>query len=418
MSKRPPPVRIPDLADPQMPDQVRAMMDQMGAAPLDFSVDGVLGAARERVGLEDFGAEDFRSRLAVIIESMKEDEGLSAFGRLTNFNIMVRYAVNRLLLEDYSRRHPDVEARPIKAPIIIAGLPRSGTTHMLNLISADPALRHLPYWESMEPLPMPGESPAADGLDPRQRRCREALEIQDQIMPYFKNMHEMTAEHTHEEIELAGIDFSSMLFENYALVPKWRDYYLAHDQRPHYAYIKRVLQAMQGPDETRRWILKSPQHMEQLPALRETFPDATFVLPHRDPVSILISLATMMSYTARMSRDVVEPAAFSEYWGDRLERMLKACVRDYAALPAEQVVDVTFDEFMADDFGTVAKIYALAGQPFEGTAEKAIRDYADSHPRGRFGQVLYDPQELGIDIARARERYAFYMDRFGVRAER
>ena len=417
MSDSPPSVKIPDLSEPQLPEALRSMMEQMSAAPLDFSVEGVLAAACERVKLDDFGADDFRQRLALIIDGMKEDADLSAFGRLTNFNILTRYAANRLLIEAHLRRHPQTARQPLEAPIIIAGLPRSGTTHMLNLISADPGLRHLPYWESVEPLPLPGERADADGVEPRWRRCHEALQMQDQIMPYFKNMHEMTADHAHEEIELAGIDFSCMLFENYALLPKWRDYYLARDQRPHYAYIKRVLQIIQGPEDKRRWILKSPQHMEQLPALRDTFPDAIFVLPHRDPVSILISLSAMMSYTARMSRDPVKPADFSAYWEDRLERMLQACVRDHDALPAERVVDVTFDDFMADDMGVVERIYDLAGQPFKGAAERAIRDYAKTHPRGRFGRVIYDPQELGVDIGRARERYAFYMERFGPRAE-
>ena len=359
---------------------------------------------------------DFNERLAVVLQALNEDEDVSPFGRLTNFNILVRYAVTRQRVEALYREHPEIEQEQVTAPIIIAGLPRSGTTHMLNLISADPGLRHLPYWEALEPIPVPGEA-AADGEDPRHRRCREALEIQDQIMPYFKNMHEMTADHTHEEIELAGSDFSTVLFDNYALIPRWRDYYLARDQRPHYAWIKRVLKALQWLRGPKRWILKSPQHMEQLLPLRDTFPDATFVLPHRDPAAILLSLSTMLSYTARMSRDPVRPKAIAAYWRDRLKRMLQALVRDHAELPAAQTMDVPFDEFMADDVATVERIYACANREFTPQIRQAMHDYMRDHPRGRFGRVRYDAAELGLDMGELEQEYDFYMSRFDLRRE-
>ena len=110
-----------------------------------------------------------------------------------------------------------------------------------------------------------------------------ALSFLDAAMPYFKRMHEMTVEHTHEEIQLLAIDFSTMLFETTAPMPTWRDHYLARDQRPSYAYLLRVLKVLQWLRGGTRWVLKSPQHLEQFPALVDTFPDATFVVTHRDP---------------------------------------------------------------------------------------------------------------------------------------
>ena len=417
MNERVPDVRIHDLVKPELPPPIKEIMDAVRASPPELQEDAVLDAAMEQTGLSDFGPEDFRGRLRVLLEAMQEDADLHPFGALTNFNILVRYTVNRLRVEDAYRRHPEIEEVEIRRPIIIAGLPRSGTTHMLNLISSDKRLRSLPYWESLEPLPVPGEEPGADGEDPRVLRCREALEMQDQIMPYFKNMHEMTAEHTHEEIELAGFDFSTMLFENYAIIPAWRDYFLAHDQRHAYRYIKRVLKVLQWQRGPERWILKSPQHMEQLGPLVETFPDATFVLPHRDPLAILISLGTMLSYTARMSREPVRPKHITAYWEDRLHRMLQACVRDHHLLPKERTLDVKFDDFMANDVATVAHIYSLAGHEMTAEVRAAMQNYMRQHPRGRFGRIIYDMEELGIDRDRARELYRFYVEHFGVREE-
>ena len=128
-------------------------------------------------------------------------------------------------------------------------------------------------------------------------------------MPHFKRMHEMTTWHVHEEIQLLAIDFSTMLFDTMAPMPSWREYYLAHDQTPHYEYMKTVLKACQFLGGGDRWILKSPQHLEQFGPLIDTFPDATVLVTHRDPVSVMVSMSTMICYSARTSLDPVDPVA-------------------------------------------------------------------------------------------------------------
>ena len=120
-------------------------------------------------------------------------------------------------------------------------------------------------------------------------------------------------------------------------MPSWRDYYLTHDQTPHYEYLRTVLQVLQWLRGGERWVLKSPQHLEQFPALRTTFPDATFVVTHRDPVSVTASVATMITYTARMSHERVDPNHIGGYWADRIERMLHACVDDRDAAAGRPV---------------------------------------------------------------------------------
>jgi hypothetical protein len=270
--------------------------------PVAFTEQAVLSAAREQTGLDDFGSDDFRERLGVWLQAIEEDTGLAGVGRVGVHRDLVRYAANRLRLEDLVRRQPEILDVEIRRPIIVAGLPRSGTTHLLNLIAADTRLRSLPYWESMEPIPVPGEEPAPDGSDPRLARCRKSYEMQDKISPLLKNMHDMAPEHVHEEIELQCLDFGSYVLECLATVPRWRDYYLAHDQTPQNAYLKKALQAVQWLRHKDRWILKSPQHMEQLGPLIRTFPDATVVITHRDPVSVIASAITMMSYGDRIRR--------------------------------------------------------------------------------------------------------------------
>jgi len=414
---RPADVKITDLAQPELSAGVREMMaaavDMVG--PLSFTPDAILSAAIERTGLRDFGDPSFRAPLEALLAAIEESAELSAFGRVSIGMFLVQLAVNRLRLEDLIARHPEILEIVIAAPIVIAGLQRTGTTHLHNLLSADPELRHLPYWESLEPVPVQGE-PGGDA-DPRRGRCASALAFQGEVMPYFERMHEMTVDHAHEEIHLLAMDFSTMLFDAVMHVPEWRRFYLSRDQRPHYAYLKRVLQALTWLRGGARWVLKSPQHIEQLPALMATFPDATVVLTHRDPLAVIASTATMVAYGMRMSRERIDLAAVGETWVGNTEQMLRACLRDRAAVPAVQSMDVSFHDYMRDDIAVAAAIYARAGQPLGERSRAAIDEYRRTHPRGRFGRVEYDLADFGLHTGELRERFRFYTDTFDLGGE-
>ncbi len=419
MRTRPAPVDIDDLAEPRYSDDVRAILDFMEEAGAQLSLEPapLKETAQAETGLADFGAPDFEEHLAVLCQAMREEGGFNGAGVMQQHSLIVGLLKNRLLVEDAIRRHPEILDEQITAPIIICGLPRTGTTHLHNLMSADPALRSLPYWESLEPVLDERERPAPGAPDPRLERTAVALSFLDAAMPYFNRMHEMTVEHTHEEIQLLAIDFSTMLFETTAPMPLWRDYYLSHDQRPSYAYLRRVLQVLQWLRGGTRWVLKSPQHLEQFPALAATFPDATYVVTHRDPVSVTTSMLTMLAYSARLSRDRVDLDLIGTYWADRLERMLRRSADEHDALAPGQTIDVHFDEFMADDLAMVRRVYDLADQPLDARAEAEMTAFMSAHPRGRHGTVRYDLSQFGVDAGERRAALSFYTDRFGVTLE-
>lgn len=418
MSDPSPEIHIDDLAEPVLTPLQKAAREAADKMEVDFSVDAVLSAAREQTGLDDFGPDDFLERLQIWVESIDADETLSGVGRIGAHRDCVRYAAARLRIEDFVQRHPGVHDVEIKRPLIVVGLPRSGTTHLLNLIAADSRLRSMPYWESLEPVPVPGEEAGPDGVDPRIARCAKGHEMQLQMMPLLRNMHDMSPHHVHEEIELQGPDFSTYTIEWITTIPRWRDYYYAHDQRPHYAYLKRVLQVLQfqrGPD---RWILKSPQHLEQLGPLIDTFPDATVAFTHRDPVSVIASAITMNAYGARLRCKTVDPPAIADYWIDRIDHLLRRCVEDRELVPAAQSLDILFHEFMADDLGTVQRFYDLAGLPMTEEASGELAAYMADNPRGKHGRIVYDLKgDFGVDPEALRERFQFYYDRFPVRVE-
>ena len=352
-----------------------------------------------QTGLDDFGDDGFRARLRVWLASADEDAELGPAGRATVFGNCVRVLANRLRLEDLVKRHPEILEVELPRPIVIAGLPRSGTTHLVNLISADTRLRSLPYWESLEPFPAPGDVAGSGRRRPAARALpRRATSAPTALLPHLRAMHHMTPEHVHEEIEVQELDFGTYNLEWYAHVPRWRDFYLSCDLRPSYAYLKKALQALTWLRGPARWVLKSPQHMEQLGPLHETFPDATVVLTHRDPVHVIQSAITMLGYGARIRRTRIDLDDIAAYWVDRIERLLRACVRDRELLPASQSIDVPFHQFMADDVRMVERIYDLADLPMTAAARAQLDAFMADNARGKFGRVVYDLRgDFGID---------------------
>ncbi len=419
MATRPVDVRIDDLAAPRFPADVEAIRSAMTAmgADLHLEPDELLAAAAEQAGLDDFGEARFREPLAVLCGALRTEAGLSPAGVTSAWTQLVMLLKNRLLVEDVLKRHPEIHELRVERPIIIAGLPRTGTTHLHNLMSADPALRSLPYWESLEPVLADDERQQRDEPDPRVARTEHALAVLNTALPYFRRMHEMTTHHVHEEIQLLAIDFSTMLFETMAVMPSWHDWYKSTDQSPTYRYLETVLKVLQWQRGGVRWVLKSPQHLEQFRPLMATFPDATFVVTHRDPVSITASLATMVSYSARLSHERVDPHRIGRYWADRIEDMLHACVDERDVLPADHSIDVRFPEFMADDVAMVERIYRVAGQAMTPDVRVSMDSFMAEHPRGRHGGVIYELADFGLDREERRRALRFYVERFDVEAE-
>src|SRR5690625_117367 len=411
-------IRIDDLHTPRLDEVQREALDQGEGLVVDLSVDGILERARAQAGLDDFGPDDFRQRLELLVDEWGSDPDIYGLHRQVLHDYLVRYASNRLLIQDQWRRHPEILNEEIRRPIIVAGLPRSGTTHLVNLLAADERLHSLPLWEACEPVPRPGEVATGDAGDPRHQRCAEAWEGMQATMPLLAAMHPMDPDHIHEELELMGPDFASYSFEWLSPSPRWRDHYLATDQTPHYEYLRDVLKLLQWRRGPGRWVLKCPQHLEQLSVLRKVFPDATVAITHRDPVAVIQSAVTMLAYGDRMRRRRIDAQRLIDYWTDRVEQLLRACVRDRSVWPEEQSIDVLFHEFMADDLAMVERIHQRAGLATTAEAREQLARYMAANPRGSQGRMVYDLKgDFGVDPAELRERFAFYFEQFPVRPE-
>ena len=421
----PPPssILIDDLTRPVLTEAQQGVLRYAESEEIDLDPASLQRDAAVLSGLDapDFegGDPSFWARFAAYVGVVEADGGLNNLGRMIQRTRVTRLLSSRALLNDLLARFPEIREIQIVKPLIVVGLPRSGTTHLVNLLAADPRRRALPYWESQEPFPKRGQAPGADGLDPRYLRIKAEHEAELQLAPLTQNMHDRFPEAIEEECEVMDLDFCSYTLEWHARVPGWRDYYLDLDQDQHYAYLHTVLQALtflRGPN---RWVLKCPQHFENLSPLIRTFPDATVAFTHRDPVAVIQSAITMLAYGDRMRRAEIAPAELRDYWIDRVERLLRSAIRDRDLVPADQSIDVLFHEFMADDMAVVDKLFAVAGEPMPERVRQKILGYLQANPRGKHGQIRYDlAGDFGVTAEELHPRFEFYRERFGVTKEK
>lgn len=411
-------VVISDMRAPALSEMQAGALAWAEANPVTITAEGVLEAARAETGLSDFGPDDFRERLDVWVRSIEAETDLTQLARRGVLDDMVRYAANRLRVEDAVKRHPEILDIKIDRPLIVAGLPRSGTTYLQNFLGADDRLRSLPFWEALRPVPASPEENGDPATDPRHARADEMWRQMDAMLPYIKMVHPFDPDHISEDIELQAIDFASYYLEWPVPNRIWQDYYFSTDQTGSYRYLKKVLQVLTWYRGPNRWLMKCPQHMEQLPVLHAVFPDATIVINHRDPVASIQSAITSIGYSSRTRVKTVDPDQVAAYWVDRYARLLERCVRDRDSLPANQVEDVYFHELMADPMAIVERIYAKADLPLTPEVRAKMDAALKEHTRGKHGALDYNlRRDFGLEPAEIRKKFAAYLERFPVELE-
>lgn len=374
-------------------------------------------ALRRAGGPLDFGSALLDEPLAILCRSLNDEIEFHALGRLQVFNQLVGLLTMRLRFEDLWRRHPEILDQPIERPIIVIGLPRSGTTILHRLLSRDPAKRSSPFWEQVAPLADGDPTAPQPDPDPRLTRMRQSLDMLDTVVPDLKLMHELTADEPDEDISLLIFAFASLQFEWSYRVPAYSRWYQAFDHTEGYRYFRRVLQTLQWLRGGDRWVLKAPQHLEQLRPLLSVFPDAVLVQTHRDPVPAIISLASLTTYGGRRYYDHPNPHAVGADMASIVERLLRKGVEDRPK-DDRRFVDIQFADLIADPLDCVRRIYAASGDTLGPEAEAAMRAWIDDNRQGKHGGHDYAAEDFGLDIGDLRRRLGFYQDRFSIPSDR
>jgi hypothetical protein len=331
-----------------------------------------LHASASRItGLTDFGADDYRDGLAVLLESYARDAGLTPLGRTVMRAFLRGALVARLLSQAAWDARPDYAAVAIERPIFVTGLPRTGTTALHRLLVADPAHQGLEAWLTEAPQPRPPrESWAAD---PFFRRIQAGYEAHHVEHPEFMGVHYMAADQVEECWQLLRQSMRSISYECLAHLPAYSSWLRGQDWAGAYRRHRQNLQLIGLPDRDRRWVLKNPSHLFALDALLEVYPDALVIQAHRPARAAIASACSLAAQASAGWSAIFQGPVIGhdqlELWADGIRRGTAARARHDPA----QFYDVNYDDFSTDPVGTVESAYAHFGLPLTGRAVDAMR---------------------------------------------
>jgi hypothetical protein len=325
---------------------------------------------------------------------------------------IVGYLVNRLEVEQWYARHPEIDDQDIVAPLFGLGLPRTGSTALSFLLAQDPARRSLRHWEASTPCPPP--ETATEHTDPRIAVAQAGIDFTNEMFPGFVGMLPTSATGPQECLLLMALDFRSLVFEGMARVPSYTSWLLQCDMNPAYRYHRRALKLLQWRCPPERWWLKTPAHMLSIDALDAVYPDARFVMTHRDVGQVLPSVCALYDSLSSILSERPDPIAIGiqniELWRCALERLIE--FRDRGN--ENRFHDLSFEAVQRDPIGEVTRLYAELGDDLTDDARRRMQDWWGESSKQRSGPHSYEPETFGLDLASVREQFAFYHDRFDV----
>jgi len=374
--------------------------------------DALLAAARRRADHRDFEDMTFLEGLNRLLHALGTEARLNLLGRIVARDSIVGYLANRLRLEQDRREHPEIAAQRIHRPIVITGLPRSGSTLLHSLLAQDPANRVPRMWEMVTPSPPPDG--ATYECDPRIASLERRLRWFDRLVPEFKKIHSVGARLPEECVVILSHSFLSSQFCSMYVVPSYQGWVRSQSLLPAYRLHRRFLQQLQWRCSGERWVLKAPAHLPALAELCAVYPDIGVIMTHREPLEVLPSEASLHTVLRQTFSDAVDPAAVgrevTELTADEIRTGLRA--RDQGCAPAEQFLDVRYRDLIKDPIGTVRSAYAHFDIPFTAMAETRMRRYLADSPKDKHGAHVYSLSQFGLDADEEHERYRDYRERF------
>lgn len=377
-------------------------------APL--TADALMDEARAQTGLSDFGEPSFRTGLERLLASVAQDSILSAIGKSAFPAALVQRLVKRLEIEDWYHRHPEIDQEVIRDPVFIVGLPRTGSTALGHMMALDPATRSLRAWEAARPCPPPEAATAR--TDPRIAENEARERAFEELAPGVREALPRDASAPTECFTLLELSFASAAENGFVICHDFCDWVTTEDRDELYAayrYHRRVLKLLQWRHPAQRWVLRAPIHGFAMEPLLAAYPDARFIMTHRDPAGVALSCASLIAEVRKLfleDRHAGELGPeLTRHFAIGQQRLMDFRER----IGEERFHDVAHKEQIRDPIGTVRRVYAALGWSFDNAAERRIVLWRSAHPKG-----IHQPNagDFGIDPALVDELFMTYRHRF------
>jgi hypothetical protein len=403
----------------RMADRV-SRITSLGRRPFDADAlirDALEGEDPAAFG-PDFGPGQFTEGLLILLSALEAEAGLSVVGRLAVRWDAIRCMRNLLRMRREEERTPGITQTPIRRPLIITGLPRSGTTFLHRLLDCDPTMRSPSCFETMAPYP------PARGRDRRVEHTDRDLRIFARMAPGFRDVHPLTARMPQECTEITAQVFQSLRFDTTFRIPSYLAWQDAQGHALPYRFHKRFLQHLQHQTsdnaETAQWVLKCPDHVFALDALRSVYPDARIVFLHRDPLKVLPSVAKLTEilrqpFTRVQDRSEIG-AQVTQRWHQGVDAMMRFADSN-AAGGGSAICHIHYHDLVENPLRAISRLYAHFGMSLGDDAVRGMTAEMNREKRGGYARNIYRFSDHGLDARRERGLFAGYMSRFGIPEE-
>lgn len=376
-----------------------------------LSVDDLLEKARKATGLEDFGDPFFLTGLAHLVASFNVDCPLNDLGRQAAEGMLLENLINRLQIEDWYRRHPEIDDEVIRDPVFIVGLPRTGTTVLGTLLGLDRDSRCLRNWEINQPCPPPDERVRDD---PRIAAANRRIAEMNKLVPGLADALPRTVDSNmaDECFFLLNMSFASVAFNGIFHVPSYEDWALTEglpEIDASYGYHKRILKLLQWKTPARRWVLRTPIHSGNMGALIHHYPDARFIWTHRPPEKVLPSICSLIYQVRALYHRSQDPAELGRRQLFQWSTFMRRLIRDRERIGDARFIDVRHGDFIADPEAVIGDLYRWLGWHLDDDFIQQIRAWREGNPRGRHKP---DPAFFGLNEQSIDQAFATYRQQF------
>ncbi|MEZ4239528.1 MAG: sulfotransferase [Myxococcota bacterium] len=379
-----------------------------------IDVDSILESAQRHTGLTDWGDDAFLEPMRVVVREVEAKEAFTPLARIILRQSWIRAVCNRLWLRDWVKRHPAVLDRKVEKPIFVLGFPRTGTTVLQNLLAQHPGRRGLPFWEVSVPVPVSADRD--EDRDSRRRTAKMMLQAAYQAAPEMAQVHFIDVDTLEECWPLFANAFAVMNWELQSGLEGYGDWLMNHwDMRGPYAEYAQHLQVLSAQNPAEQLVMKCPEHLWFVDALLETFPDACIVWTHRDPYRTVASYCSLMSLQWRTLFGRIDRQEIGEFMSRRLAVGVERAMAARERHDPKRFFDVRFEDLVADPAGVVRRLSEHFDLPVAPDHDAQVAAYLSNKRADERGQHKYDPKLFGLDRGLILERYAPYIERFGIK---
>jgi len=371
-----------------------------------LSKESLMKAARKATGLDDFGKDFWEEPLEVMLKSINEEAKLHPIGQFITRQRIINLLSVRLRAEYYFKKHPEILEQELYPCMVIVGLQRTGTTKLQRLLASDPDNRSILSWEALNPAPIKEDIELGEE---RIKIAKTSVKALKYMSPGFFAIHPIEFEAPEEDVLLLDVSFLSTTTEATMNVPTYATWLEETDQSPAYAYMVKLLKLLQWQRPGKRWVLKTPHHLEFLSLAKKYFKDVQFIWTHRNVTECIPSFLSMISYSRILFSEEVDQEVVAEHWVRKNGYMLSKGLKYRGnAEDNSRFTDVSYKELVNDTMKVLRRIYKDSGAEVSDELLSIFEASNRQNPKGKYGKHQYNLEEFGIDEAYLRQFTSSY----------